>query len=170
LPNRRFFEERLEESERRAVANAHRLALIFCDLDHFKKINDTFGHEDGDNALRLVASRMSEVVRDADCLARVGGDEFIVLLENAPPRDQVNALVQRLRQRVEGSVGPPGRAIPLQISCGVAMFPEDVASATDLIRLADGAMYLQKQQGRAVAELVGETHAAPFPLEILGKP
>jgi diguanylate cyclase (GGDEF)-like protein len=157
LPNRRHFEEWLEQSERGAVAGGHRLALIFCDLDHFKKINDTLGHEAGDDALRLVAKRMREVVGDDGCLARVGGDEFIVLLEDAPPREEVNALIHRLRQRVGGSVGPPGRAIPLQISCGVAMFPEEVANATDLIRLADGAMYLQKQQGRAVAaELVGE--------------
>ena len=163
LPNRRHFEERLEESERRAIADAHRLALIFCDLDHFKKINDTLGHEAGDDALRLVANRMREVVGDDVCLARVGGDEFIVLLEDAPPPEEVNALIRRLRQRVMSALGPPGRAVHLHISCGVAIFPEDVASAADLIRLADGAMYLQKQQGRAVdSELIGEPQALPL--------
>jgi diguanylate cyclase (GGDEF)-like protein len=157
LPNRRFFEERLEEAERRAIADAHRLGLIFCDVDHFKKINDTLGHEAGDDALRLVAKQMREEVGDTVCLARVGGDEFIVLLEDAPPRAEVSELIRRLRQRVKDAVSPYAPAIPLQISCGLAMFPEDVANATDLIRLADAAMYLQKQQGRAfAAELVGE--------------
>ena len=151
LPNRRLFEERLEEAERRAFATGQRIGLIYCDLDDFKDINDTLGHEGGDKALRIVADRMREIIGDHDCLARVGGDEFLVLLEDAPPREDILALIQRLRTAVEGDVGFEGRTAQLRISCGLAIFPEDVGSATDLIRLADAAMYVIKQHGRLFA-------------------
>ncbi len=151
LPNRRLFEERLEEAGRNAVATGQRIGLIYCDLDDFKAINDTLGHEGGDKALRIVADRMREFIGEKDCLARVGGDEFLVLLEDAPSRGDILALIERLKAAVEGDIGLEGRTARLRISCGLAIFPEDVGSAADLIRLADAAMYAIKQHGRLFA-------------------
>ncbi len=148
LPNRRMFEERLEIAERKAFATGERIALIYCDLDDFKGINDTLGHEGGDQALRIVAERLRGLVSEDVCLARIGGDEFLVLMENAPVRASVMALVDRLRDGVEGEISVDGRTATLRISCGVAIFPEDVGSASDLLRLADAGMYMMKQHGR----------------------
>lgn len=148
LPNRRLFEDRLEEAERKAFATGSRIALIYCDLDDFKGINDTLGHEGGDQALRVVAKRLRQLVNEEVCLARIGGDEFLVLLENAPSRDHVLAMIERLRKGVEGNIEFQGRTATLRISCGLAIFPEDVGSASDLIRLADAGMYMMKQHGR----------------------
>ncbi len=142
LPNRRHFEEHLEAAERKAFANNERLALIYCDLDDFKHINDTYGHERGDAALRTVASKLRSVVGNDTCLSRVGGDEFVLLIENAPEREEIIELIDRLRAAVE--IEPL-----LRISCGVAVLPEDVGSASDLIRLADAGMYMLKQNGRS---------------------
>lgn len=148
LPNRRLFEDRLENAEKRSYETGQQLALIYCDLDDFKAINDTLGHEGGDLALKLVADRLRAVVSGDVCLARVGGDEFLLLVENAHSRDEMHALIDRVRTAVEGDVEILGRIATLKISCGLAIYPEDVGSASDLIRLADAAMYMMKQHGR----------------------
>ncbi len=148
LPNRRLFEERLEQAEKRAFESGQPLALVYCDLDDFKTINDTIGHEGGDRALKLVADRLRSVISADICLARVGGDEFLLLVENARSRDQMHALIDRVRTAVEGEVELLGQLATIRISCGLAIFPEDVGSASDLIRLADAAMYMMKQHGR----------------------
>jgi diguanylate cyclase (GGDEF)-like protein len=149
LPNRRFFEERLERAERKAFETGQSLALIYCDLDDFKGINDKLGHEGGDKALRMVGERLRRVVNEDDVsLARVGGDEFLILIENAHSRDQIHALIDELRRAVEGQVEYMGHSAQLKISCGLAIYPEDVGSVSDLIRLADAGMYVMKQHGR----------------------
>jgi diguanylate cyclase (GGDEF)-like protein len=148
LPNRRFFEERLEEAERRAFERNDRIGLIYCDLDDFKDINDTLGHEGGDQALRMVADRLRAVAGEDACLARIGGDEFVLLVETAPSRESLSSLMDRLCNAVAGEVRYGGHVAQLRISCGLAIFPEDVGSASDLIRLADAGMYIMKQRGR----------------------
>lgn len=148
LPNRRLFEERLEQAERRAFETGQQIGLVYCDLDDFKTINDTIGHEGGDIALKMVADRLRGVVSPDVCLARVGGDEFLLLVENAHSREQMDTLISRVRKAVEGDVELLGRRATLKISCGLAIYPEDVGNASDLIRLADAAMYRVKQRGR----------------------
>ena len=148
LPNRRLFEEQLEQAERRALQTGQQIGLVYCDLDDFKTINDTIGHEGGDIALKMVADRLRGVVSPDVCLARVGGDEFLLLVENAQSRDQMHRLISRVCQAVEGEVELLGRPATLKISCGLAIYPEDVGSGSDLIRLADAAMYRMKQSGR----------------------
>jgi diguanylate cyclase (GGDEF)-like protein len=150
LPNRRFFEENLERAEQRAFATGQRIALVYCDLDDFKGINDLLGHEGGDMALRQVGDRMREVAGENVCLARMGGDEFLLLVENAHSRDDIQALIENLRTSVEGAIEFEGRSAELKISCGVAIYPDDVGSVSDLIRLADAGMYMMKQHGRAI--------------------
>lgn len=148
LPNRRFFEERLEQADRRAMESGQRIALIYCDLDDFKGINDTLGHEGGDYALRTVAERLRAIVSADVCLARMGGDEFVALVENAPSRESMYAMMERMLNGVDGEIRIGGKAVQLRISCGMAIFPEDVGSTSDLIRLADAGMYSMKQRGR----------------------
>jgi diguanylate cyclase (GGDEF)-like protein len=148
LPNRRLFEERLEQAELRANTAGHGLALIYCDLDNFKDINDTVGHEGGDEALRIVAARLQSAVREDTCLARVGGDEFLVLIENPPHRESIRVLAERLKNRVEGEIEFRGKPVSLRMSYGLAVFPDDVGSPSDMIRLADAGMYMAKQNWR----------------------
>ena len=148
LPNRRLFEERLEEAERHSSATGRGIALIYCDVDNFKGVNDALGHEGGDEALRIVAQRLRRLLPEDTCLARVGGDEFIVLLQNAPSRAAVLELVEKLTAGVEGEIEFEHRRATLGVSCGVATYPDDVNSVSDLIRLADAGMYMMKQHSR----------------------
>jgi len=148
LPNRRFFEERLEQADRRATETGQRIALIYCDLDDFKRINDTLGHEGGDQALRVVAERLRAVLSADVCLARMGGDEFVALVENAPSRESMYGMMQRMLAGVDGEIPVDGKVVHIRISCGMAIFPEDAGSTSDLIRVADAGMYSMKQRGR----------------------
>jgi diguanylate cyclase (GGDEF)-like protein len=151
LPNRRFFEEKLELTQRKAIETGQRIALIYCDLDDFKEINDTLGHEAGDQALQIVAERLRGMVSSDVLVARIGGDEFVLLIENAWSRQGAQEIVRRLRVGASKELELAGRRVRLQISCGLAVFPEDVGSVSDLLRLADAGMYAMKQQGRNTA-------------------
>jgi diguanylate cyclase (GGDEF)-like protein len=156
LPNRRLFEERLDQAQRKVASTGGSLALIYCDLDEFKSVNDTFGHEAGDNVLRVIADRLRQSVPAAACLARVGGDEFLMLMEKPPAREELLALVASLRDSVEQPIEVSGQTLALKtvipkISCGMAAYPADVRSMSDLVRQADAAMYAMKQRGRASA-------------------
>jgi diguanylate cyclase (GGDEF)-like protein len=148
LPNRRLLDARLAQAEARAHASGLPLALIYCDLDDFKSVNDSLGHEAGDKVLRLVAHRLRAFLSEDACLARVGGDEFIVLIENAAPRKALAGLVEKLLSAVSEPIELDGRSISPAISCGLAVFPEDVERASDLVGRADAAMYSMKQHGR----------------------
>lgn len=157
LPNRRFFEERLERAEKGAFEAGGKIALIYCDLDDFKGINDALGHEGGDMALKLTGDRLRGAVEESVCLARIGGDEFLLLVENVHSRDEIHALIRHLTNAVEGEIEFKGRSAVLKISCGLAIYPDDVGSVSDLIRLADAAMYVMKQHGRSVPVDVAES-------------
>jgi diguanylate cyclase (GGDEF)-like protein len=149
LPNRRYFEERLEQAERRAIAAGGNLALIYCDLDGFKHVNDTLGHEAGDEVLRVVAVRLRQTMHENMCLARLGGDEFLVLLEKPGRPEEILSLVRAMRTAVGQEMEVAGIKLTPKISCGMALYPEDVSSAADMVRLADSAMYAMKQQARS---------------------
>jgi diguanylate cyclase (GGDEF)-like protein len=154
LPNRRHFEELLEGTKRRAFSTAGRIALIYCDVDDFKGINDELGHEGGDAALRMVGEKLRKLAAEKVFVARIGGDEFVLLLEDAPARPQLNGLVQHVRNAVDGEVEFGGKSAVVNISCGLAVYPDDVGSVADLVRLGDAAMYLMKQHGR-VSSIAG---------------
>jgi diguanylate cyclase (GGDEF)-like protein len=145
LPNRRFFEDRLQQAEQRAGEKGSRLGVIYVDLDDFKQVNDTLGHHAGDELLRKVGAAMAQVLRPGDCLARVGGDEFVVLVEDIESRAQLAMLAERLGRAI-GSTSEPGAVT--RASYGVALFPEDGISLKDVMRGADTAMYLAKREGR----------------------
>jgi diguanylate cyclase (GGDEF)-like protein/PAS domain S-box-containing protein len=148
LPNRIAFMERLGRQIERASAAGKSLALLFVDLDHFKRVNDSLGHLIGDKLLQTVAARISANLRAGDVVARFGGDEFIVLLADAD-RDDVAQVAHKLLRAIEVPVDAEGRDLSVTPSVGIAMFPSDGSTPTELIKNADTAMYIAKSHGRA---------------------
>ncbi|MEF8833608.1 MAG: GGDEF domain-containing protein [Halofilum sp. (in: g-proteobacteria)] len=149
LLNRRAFGERLRQALSRAERGeglGGRGAVLFVDLDAFKRVNDTAGHDVGDVVLRAVGERLRRELRTVDAVARIGGDEFVLLAEDA---DAAGAY--RLAERVRGVVAWPvrarGGAYPLTCSVGISFFPEDGFTAARLIRAADQVMYRAKREG-----------------------
>ena len=133
----------------RAVPESSRLALLFIDLDHFKRVNDSLGHLVGDTMLRTVAARITATLRNTDVVARFGGDEFMVLMTGVGHTDDVEEVAQKLLLAIQAPVDVDGRPLTVTPSIGIALYPGDGGSPDDLIRHADTAMYLAKARGRA---------------------
>ena len=146
LPNRRFFEERFLEAGRRASRTGRRLALIYMDVDGFKQINDSLGHSAGDAVLKSVAQRIAAASRESDCVARLGGDEFVLLLEDAGDREELAALIDRLKEQVGQPIEIGNQAKRISVSCGLAVFPDDVKAVDELVHQADSSMYAAKRR------------------------
>lgn len=148
LPNRAYFSEILAHSIALSVRSRAKLAVMFLDLDGFKKVNDTLGHEAGDLLLQGVAQRLQETVRQSDVVARIGGDEFILLLENVRGAENAAAVAQKIIANLATPFdlnGTPGR---VGASIGIALYPQHGESAEELLRRADEAMYQSKQSGK----------------------
>lgn len=150
LPNRAALTDELDRAVSRQERSRTGLAVLFCDLDGFKPINDRLGHAEGDAVLQEVATRLQSVVRDADFVARLGGDEFVVLCEGSGPTTAVvDELSGRLHASVEQPIGLDGGPVVVGLSIGVAMLEPGRSYATDrLLLLADQAMYDAKAAGR----------------------
>ncbi len=146
---RRVLERRLEEAFARALEGGVPMAVILCDLDHFKRINDTFGHDVGDRALISAAAVLEAHRRDDDLCARYGGEEFALLLEAANGGTAL-ALAERLREKIEEiELVVDGKRVPITMSAGVAGFPElHVKAPSELLVFADEALYEAKRRGR----------------------
>ena len=153
LPNRMSFMEQLQHHMAAAESEGTRLALLFIDLDHFKRVNDSLGHLVGDTLLRTVSARILASLRATDVVARFGGDEFMVLLHGGPSQEQqhddVDEVARKLLAAIEVPVNAEGRPISVTPSIGVAFFPGDASTPDELIKNADSAMYLAKSRGRA---------------------
>jgi diguanylate cyclase (GGDEF)-like protein/PAS domain S-box-containing protein len=153
LPNRMSFMEQLDHRLIAAKARGSRLALLFIDLDHFKRVNDSLGHMVGDTLLRTVATRITSCLRASDIVARFGGDEFMVLLPGLPSQGErgtdVGEVAQKLLAAIEVPVIAEGRPISVTPSVGIALFPDDGETPHELVKHADSAMYLAKSRGRA---------------------
>ena len=148
--SRRVLEQRLEEAFSQSREEGTSLAIVLCDLDHFKRINDTYGHPTGDLALKTVAQVLLAPARGNDLCARYGGEEFVLLFEDTTGETALE-IAERLRKRVEALVvkAPTGDRLVLTMSVGVAAAPElAVANADDLLHLADQALYAAKHLGR----------------------
>ena len=147
LPNRSLFADRGRNAIAKADRKGTRLALLFLDLDNFKNINDSFGHRLGDELLREVAQRLRGCVREQDTVARVGGDEFVVMVEEVADYD-----VNLLTLRIEGALGQPyaleGTNAGTSVSIGISFYPDDGRDLDTLLRHADSAMYKAKSLGR----------------------
>jgi diguanylate cyclase (GGDEF)-like protein len=148
LPNRRMLDHWLEKTLEQAARKRRRAAFLFIDLDGFKRINDELGHETGDRVLAAVALRFAGVVRNADLLARFGGDEFVVVVAEASSADHLAALADRLQKALVEAPLPEHPEYRIGASIGIAMYPEHGMVPGTLIRAADTAMYEAKRAGR----------------------
>jgi diguanylate cyclase (GGDEF)-like protein len=149
LFNRRHFEERLSAETQKAFESESNLSIIMVDIDHFKKVNDTFGHDGGDKVLREIASLLKNSVRQHDTVARYGGEEFVLLLPGAP-LDPTNMVAERIRRLVENTPFNMGQTqIRITISLGISNFPiHRMKSKEELMKMADLALYEAKREGR----------------------
>jgi diguanylate cyclase (GGDEF)-like protein len=148
LPNRSLLEARVDHAIALAQRTGAQIAVLFVDLDRFKKINDTLGHAVGDALLKVVAARLQECVRESDTVARQGGDEFVVVMENVQSTGEVKLATDRMQSRLATPLVIEGQEIYVTASVGVSLFPQDAQQAAPLIRHADVAMYRAKQLGR----------------------
>jgi diguanylate cyclase (GGDEF)-like protein/PAS domain S-box-containing protein len=148
LLNRSLFQQRCEEALMLAERKATKAAVIFIDLDHFKTVNDSLGHAYGDDLLKQAAGRLVECVRKTDVVGRLGGDEFIVLLNEVGDSGDVALIAKKILERLTASFTVAGREIFVSASLGISWFPDDGQNAATLIQNADAAMYAAKEQGR----------------------
>jgi diguanylate cyclase (GGDEF)-like protein len=148
LPNRSLLEARIDHATALAQRMSAQIAVLFVDLDRFKKINDTLGHAAGDVLLKVVANRLKECVRESDTVARQGGDEFIVVMENVQSIAEVKLATDRMQSMLAKPILIEGQEIYVTASIGISLFPQDAKQAAPLIRNADVAMYRAKQIGR----------------------
>ncbi len=148
LPNRMLFHALLEQELRRAARYQQILAVGFFDLDHFKAVNDTFGHEAGDLLLKAVAARTRQQLRDSDILARLGGDEFTLILPIIGDRDNAIAVGKKIVQALSEPFIIQGQSCQIGASVGLSLFPDHGQSADILLQMADRAMYAVKKGGR----------------------
>lgn len=150
LANRTLLWDRLDHALHLAHRHAAMVAIVLVDLDNFKTINDTFGHEAGDVVLKVVARRLQAAVRDSDTVARMSGDEFVLVLVDQPSVRFTLRMAERLRRAMTMPVAFGGNEIPVGASLGVALFPQDGGTAPELVRAADMAMYHAKGNGGGV--------------------
>ena len=148
LPNRASFAEHIEEAVRRARRTGWTLSVMFLDLDRFKVINDSLGHDSGDQLLRVAAGRIKRSVRDSDMLFRMGGDEFTVLLESVRGPEETAAVARRIIDAIAEPIQLQQHEIRTTVSIGMALFPKDDPTGERLVKSADTAMYRAKELGR----------------------
>ncbi len=148
LPNRFLLTDRLTQALAAAEHNGLRVGVMFIDLDHFKNINDSLGHDVGDDLLKQVAERMQRCLRRTDTLARLGGDEFVVLLPDVGSENEIAFLAEKLLESFAGKFLIQDYQLSITPSLGISIYPEDGQDARELLRNADVAMYRAKKDGR----------------------
>ena len=148
LPNRFLAQDRLSQSIKEAQRKGTKTAILFLDLDDFKKINDSLGHDIGDKLLRRAAERLTQTVRNEDTVARLGGDEFIIILGDISNSDDIKPIAINLLDQFRKPFHIDGRELVLTTSIGIVIFPDDGDTPDILLRNADIAMYKSKQEGR----------------------
>lgn len=146
--NRRLFEDRCRRSLTSASRHGHHCALIALDIDHFKRINDTLGHDAGDALLKTLSQRLKENIREEDTIARLGGDEFAVLLHNVSGAEGCEKVARGILEAMTEPVGVPGGELVITSSIGITLAPDDGNSYEQLLKNADMAMYRAKKAGR----------------------
>ncbi|MFZ4623438.1 MAG: diguanylate cyclase domain-containing protein [Rhodoferax sp.] len=161
LPNRRMFNDRLNQTLARARRSQSRMALMFIDLDKFKPINDQHGHETGDWLLQAVARRIKRSLRASDTAARVGGDEFLVVLPDLQSNEDALAVAEKIRIALaQAFLAPSQLSLGVSSSIGMAIYPDHANTGQDLLRLSDGAMYQAKNAGGNTVVLCSLSEAA----------
>ena len=148
LPNRNLLHDRITTAIQTARRDETTAAVVFVDLDRFKLINDSLGHQIGDVLLKVIAQRLSASIRSTDTVARQGGDEFVVLLPHQSSFEMTTVIVERMLHAVSQPLEIEGVALEVTCSIGISLYPNDGESADELLRCADSAMYNAKQLGR----------------------
>lgn len=149
LPNRALLLDRLEQAIHRTKRANGRLALLFLDIDRFKSVNDTYGHDAGDRFLMTMADTLRDAVRAQDTVARLAGDEFVVLLEQVGLLEDVEQVARKIKEQLLSSTCSGYRDLGVGVSIGIALYPEHGTDANTLLRYADGHMYGEKKGGSA---------------------
>jgi diguanylate cyclase (GGDEF)-like protein len=155
LPNRILFYDRLNQAITRARRDKESLAVLYLDLDGFKLINDMYGHDVGDALLREAARRISACVRESDTVARMGGDEFTVILCNVQTPNSNDRVVNSIVETIARPFALNGKNCMVSASIGIALYPDHGETAEQLVKISDAAMYLAKQSGKNCYRFVG---------------
>jgi len=148
LPNRRLFLDRLRRAINKSRRSRRKLALMFLDLDHFKDINDTLGHDIGDSLLKETSKRLTGCIREIDTLARPGGDEFTLVMGELDERGRIDRVAQCIQECMAAPFQLKDESCYVSVSVGIALYPDDADNLEDLLKKADQAMYAAKAQGR----------------------
>ena len=148
LPNRRLLEDRMMQALRAAKRSDNIVAILFLDLDYFKIINDSHGHIIGDSLLKQVSARLVQLLRAEDTVARIGGDEFVILLPSLSDSQQAIAAAEKVVQEIAQPFSIEQHLLKVGVSVGVALYPQHADEPNDLISMADIAMYAAKRKGR----------------------
>lgn len=148
LPNRALFFDRLEQIMIHSRRKHGRFALLFADLDGFKSVNDSYGHHIGDKLLQAVAHRLTLCVRESDTVARMGGDEFVIILNEINHWEEPSIVARKLLEALTTPFNIEGNVCDIGISIGISIYPDDAQDAQKLISLADSAMYEVKRAGK----------------------
>ena len=146
LPNRLLLMDRMQQAIKKAQRDKQRLAILYIDLDKFKLINDSLGHTTGDEVLIVVAERLIANIRAMDTVARIGGDEFIVLMESVTNTNDISCIAHKLNKSLNQSIPWEGHKLFISSSIGISLFPDDGETAQELIKKADNAMYQSKMK------------------------
>ena len=141
---REFFSQTLNHSKRQNLS----LAIMYLDVDYFKQVNDSFGHDVGDLLLKQFAQRLKNCVKKRDCLARWGGDEFVILLVDVISIEQVMVVADRIKKSMNNPFICDGTTVNTSTSIGIAIFPDHANTVDDLLKRADNALYETKRKGR----------------------
>jgi diguanylate cyclase (GGDEF)-like protein len=151
LPNKLLFNDRLNQAIRLARRDSGRFALLYLDLDKFKPVNDTLGHAAGDELLKAVGARIRHQVRESDTVARVGGDEFTVILPDITRREEAETVARKIIAALVApfQIGNQKQSVAIGTSIGIAVYPTDALEADALIKAADASMYSAKQAGNS---------------------
>lgn len=144
LPNRMLFDDRLATAISRAERKNKKMALLFMDMNNFKSINDRLGHHAGDAFLKIIGERIQTHIRESDTAARIGGDEFALILEDINDRQAVEKTVHHLRSSLETAMILEQEEIIPSCSIGIALYPDDAGNADQLLKMADSAMFADK--------------------------
>ncbi|TIH13205.1 diguanylate cyclase [Marinifilum sp. JC120] len=148
LPNRVLFDDRLKQAISHAKRNRMKVAILYADLDNFKQVNDELGHMAGDSVLKEVSGRFSDCLRTSDTLSRIGGDEFIFILQDVGTRNEIEVVAQRVIDSMRAPFYVGEKVYRIGVSIGISIFPDKSENKEKLIRIADEAMYKAKNKGK----------------------
>jgi diguanylate cyclase (GGDEF)-like protein len=147
ISNRRLFKTNLDEAINRAKLNKSMIGLFYLDLDHFKLVNDTYGHDAGDFVLKNVIYKLSVFFRKEDILSRIGGDEFAIIIENAKNKNELKSIAIKICELIDVPIKMNNSTLNVAVSIGISTYPDDGNTMDELVNCADQRMFYAKKHG-----------------------